>query len=210
MRIRSPGICHCRARYREIRSTRVVEPGGDGSRLEIMRGQSCDADDEGAHELQGQVARFPCFGPVSPCYRRRAKPPRQAPGCARFLFSSRILRGNHRRRVVSGVLFFSCYLQANRRGLHWTCTLTKHGSACADGRWRPLRKGRKPRAIPGRAGTGRPRRRSRRVRSRRSPPPCGRRARARGRRAPPADYWALPSPRRGEARARSPIHRAAG
>jgi|SRR6516164_8786423 len=27
------------------------------------------------------------------------------------------------RRVVSGVLFFSCYLQANRRGLHWTVPL---------------------------------------------------------------------------------------
>jgi len=64
--------------------------------------------------------------------------------------------------------------------------------------------------IPTRAGTGRPRRRSRRVRSRRSPPPCGRRGRARGRQAPPGDCWALPSPRRGEAHARSPIRRAAG
>ena len=27
------------------------------------------------------------------------------------------------RRVVSGVLFFSCYLQANRRRLHWTVPL---------------------------------------------------------------------------------------
>jgi len=96
MRIRSPGICHCRARYREVRSPRVVEPGGDGSRLEITREQSCDADDEGAHELQGQVAPFACFGPVSPCYRWRAKPPRRTPGCTRFLFSSRALRGNHR------------------------------------------------------------------------------------------------------------------
>src|SRR5262249_55076962 len=75
MPIRSPGICHCRARCREVRSPRAVEPGGDGSRLEIMREQSCNADDEGAHELQGQVAPFPCFGSVSPCYRRRAKPP---------------------------------------------------------------------------------------------------------------------------------------
>jgi len=66
------------------------------------------------------------------------------------------------------------------------------------------------RAIPARAGTGRPRRRSRRVRWRRSPPPCGRRGRARGRRVPPGDRWALPSPRRGEAPARSPIRRAAG
>ena len=66
------------------------------------------------------------------------------------------------------------------------------------------------RAIPVRAGTGRPHRRSRRVRSRRSPPPCGRRGRACGRRAPPGGYWASPSPRRGEARARSPIRRAAG
>src|SRR5215471_14865357 len=66
------------------------------------------------------------------------------------------------------------------------------------------------RAIPARAGTGRPHRRSRRVRSRRSPPPCGRRGRARGRRAPPGGYWASPSPRRGAVPARSPIRRDAG
>src|SRR5262249_52510189 len=35
MRIRSPGICHCRPRYREVRSPGVVEPGGDGNQLEI-------------------------------------------------------------------------------------------------------------------------------------------------------------------------------
>ena len=152
-----------------------------------------------------------CFALLS----RRGKPPRRTPGCARFLRSSRGLRANHRRRVVPGVLFLSCYLQGFTgkqacTGLYPWAETPKPGSACADGRRRPLRKGRKPRAIPGRAGTGRPRRRSRRVRSRRSPPPCGRRARARGRRAPPADYWALPSPRRCEARARWPIHRAAG
>lgn len=66
------------------------------------------------------------------------------------------------------------------------------------------------RAIPVRAGTGRPHRRSRRVRSHRSPPPCGRRGRACDRRAPPGDCWASPSPRRGEARARSSIRRDAG
>src|SRR5215471_12363277 len=66
------------------------------------------------------------------------------------------------------------------------------------------------RAIPVRAGTGLPHRRSRRVRSRRSPPPCGRRGRACGRRAPPGGYWASPSPRRGAVPARSPIRRDAG
>ena len=126
MRIRSPGICHCRPRYREVRSPGVVEPGGDGNQLEIMREQSCDADAEGAHELQGQVAPFPCFGPVSPLLSRPAKPPRRTLRCARFLFSSRALRGNHRRRVVPGVLFFSCYLQGFTGKQAWTaldCTL---------------------------------------------------------------------------------------
>ena len=87
------------------------EPGGDGSRLEIMREQSCDADAEGAHELQGQVASFPCFGPVSPCYRGAANRPdgrRAAPvSCVPLVAYG----ANHRRRVVPGVLFLSCYLQ---------------------------------------------------------------------------------------------------
>jgi len=56
-----------------------------------MRERGCDDGDdaEGAHELQGQVACFACFDPVSPCYRRPAGSSRPAPGRARFLFSSR-------------------------------------------------------------------------------------------------------------------------
>lgn len=187
-----------------------------GRRLMVMLERSCDdcKNARGAHELQGEVASFPCFGPVSPCYCRPAGPPRRGPGAPVSCFPP-VAYGQITGARLCPVSCFSPViyrdLQANRREPHPSAaTRNQEALACADGRWRPLRQGRKPRAIPGRAGTGRPRRRSRRVRSRRSPPPCGRRGRARGRRAPPGDYWALPSPRRGEARARSPIHRAAG
>ena len=82
-----------------------------------MREQSCDdgEDAQRAHEAQGQVAPVPCFRPVSPCYFRQATPPRPAPGCARFLFSSWSLRRNHRRQVVPGVSCFSAVIYRNRR-----------------------------------------------------------------------------------------------
>jgi hypothetical protein len=167
-----------------------------------------------AHELQGQIASFPCFDPVPPCYRGEPSHPRRTPGAPVSCFSP----VGYGQITGAGLCPVSCFspviyrdLQASRREPHPSAaTRNKEalapilaGGPCA-------RAATAARAIPGRAGTGRPRRRSRRVRWRRSPPPCGRRARARGRRAPPADYWALPSPRRGEARARSPIHRAAG
>ncbi len=84
--------------------------------LKIMHEQSCDAgeDAEGAHEPQGQVAFVPCFGPVSPCYCRPAGPLQPAPGCARFLFSSRNLRGNAGARLCS-VCCFSPVVYRERR-----------------------------------------------------------------------------------------------
>lgn len=194
----------------------AVPRGEERRRLIVMLERSCDdcKNAQGRHELQGQVASFPCFGPVSPCYRGEPSHPdgrREAPvSCFPPVPYGEI--------TGAGLCPASCFspviyrdLQANRREPHPSAaTRNKEalapilaGGPCA-------RAATAARAIPGRAGTGRPRRRSRRVRSRRSPPPCGRRGRARGRRAPPADYWALPSPRRGAARARSPIHRAAG
>jgi hypothetical protein len=65
-------------------------------------------------------------------------------------------------------------------------------------------------AIPIRAGTGRPRKRSHRVRSHRWRPPCGRRGTACGRPARRAGCWAWRSVRRGAVRARSSIHPDAG
>src|SRR5262249_9858427 len=87
--------------------------------LKIMLEQSRDDSEEteGAHEPQGQVACFPCFGPVSPCYGRQAGPPRAAPGCRRCLLSSRTLRVNPSGRVGPAPLLFSCYLQEAAGGL---------------------------------------------------------------------------------------------
>src|SRR6516162_11673581 len=65
-------------------SKRSMGPRGDerGRRLMVMLERSCDdcKNAKGAHEAQGQVASFPCFGPVSPCYWRPAGPPRREPG----------------------------------------------------------------------------------------------------------------------------------
>src|SRR5215510_12307477 len=99
--------------------------------LRIMREQSCNdgEDAQGTHQPQGQVASIACFRPVSPCSCRRAGPPQLAPGCARFLFASWSLRGGHRRQVVPGVLFLSCYLQEEESGETRYSSSSRNGSA---------------------------------------------------------------------------------
>src|SRR5262249_11444879 len=60
---------------------------------------------------QGQVASVSCFCPFRPCYLppRRAARRRSVEPISSLHFCS--LRRNHRRGVVPGLLFFSCYLQ---------------------------------------------------------------------------------------------------
>ena len=163
--------------------------------LKLMHEQSCDDGEgvQGAHEPQGQVASVPCFGPVSQPASRAAP---TGAGLRPFPVFILWLTG---KPPAPGCARSAVFLLLFTGAGGWTA------------RWGPLQgPPAAARAIPARAGTGRPHRRSRRVRSRRWPPPCGRRGRACGRRAPPDDYWASPSPRRGEARAQSPIRRDAG
>ena len=137
---------------------------------------------------------------------RRARAAR--PSCINCLFSScSVLLLPARRAASTGAgmrAFPVCFLELTGR--------SQAARLCRASCFSPViyRRRAARRAIPVRAGRGRPHRRSRRVRSHRSPPPCGRRGRARGRQAPRGDCWASPSPRRGEARARSPIRRDAG
>ena len=196
-------------------SKRSMGPRGDerGRRLMVMLERSCDERQRRARSARpGCIFSlfWSCFAPVIaasqatptdaavrpfPVFLPWLTGKSPAPGCVRC--------------PVFLLLFTGIYRQA---GVDRTLPLRPETRKC----FRDLARGHCASAasaahpIPTRAGTGRPRRRSRRVRSRRSPPPCGRRGRARGRQAPPGDCWALPSPRRGEARARSPIRRAAG
>src|SRR5215831_12076256 len=153
--------------------------------LRILREQSCNdgEDAQGAHESRkARLHQWPVFGLFRPVLAGE-------PG-----------RLNWRRDARVSCLLAGAYGEVTG------------GRLCRASCFRLLFTGGelRERAIPVRAGTGRPHRRSRRVQSRRSPPPCGRRGRACGRQAPRGDYWASPSPRRGEARARSPIRRDAG
>jgi len=92
-----------------------------GEAAMVMLERSCDdcKNAQGAHELQGQVASFPCFGPVSPCYRRprgcphggRVRPfpvflpwltgKSPAPGCARCPVFILLFTGIYRQAGVN-------------------------------------------------------------------------------------------------------------
>ena len=153
--------------------------------LRIMREQSCDdgEDGQGAHERRkARLHQLPVFGLFRPVLAGE-------PGRLNWRRDARVsclLPGAYGEVTGARLCRVSCFFPVIYRR-------------------RAAR-----RAIPVRAGTGRPHRRSRRVRSHRSPPPCGRRGRACDQRAPRGGCWASPSPRRGEARARSPIRRDAG
>ena len=102
-----------------------------GRRLMVMLERSCDdcKNAEGAHELQGQVASFPCFGPVLPCYRGAPNYPngrRAAPvSCVPLVAYGQI--------TGAGLCPVSCFypviyrdLQASRREPHWTSPGLRH------------------------------------------------------------------------------------
>ena len=92
----------------------------------VIAGLDTEKSAQGAHELQGQVASFPCFGPVSPCYRGAANRPdgrRAAPvSCVPLVAYGQI--------TGAGLCPVSCFypviyrdLQASRREPHWTSPL---------------------------------------------------------------------------------------
>src|ERR1700756_1403261 len=90
--------------------------------------RSCDEckNAQGAHEAQGQVASFPCFRPVSPCYWRPAGPLRGGAGAPVSCFPP-VPYGEI---TGAGLCPASCFspviyrdLQANRREPHWTVPL---------------------------------------------------------------------------------------
>src|SRR5262249_28874186 len=137
--------------------------------LRILREQSCNdgEDAQGAHESRkARLHQWPVLGLFRPVLAGE-------PG-----------RLNWRRDARVSCLLAGAYGEVTG------------GRLCRASCFRLLFTGGelRERAIPVRAGTGRPHRRSRRVQSRRSPPPCGRRGRACGRQAPRGDYWASPSP----------------
>src|SRR5215831_12920384 len=166
MRGRETGIRHCRACHDKSGvSACVAKAGGDGSRLEIMRASKACESDEDAQAGTSRKARlhpFPVF--VLFCPVIAGKPGRPSGAGARP-FPVFILELTATSRVLGCggcpaflLLFTGSGLWTAHETRRWSRRLslaaTSQGPQAA------------ARAIPVRAGTGRPHRRSRRVRSR--------------------------------------------